>query len=1134
MAIILLGATFAFNASALTTTTFSQTVPGDGLNFNNAGNWSNGLPDVNKTAIVTNLLAVVTASIEVGGLQLSTNATIGINTANATLTCDSGSITNSTITGSGILILNGALTSDGTSVLSCQNQTLNGSISVNSGVLAANQPITAATGSSITGAGGVGGGVFQVTSSGSLILNGTSVIAGNINVGSGLIGCALTVNNAQTLIGSLTLDFGSTINGTGSLTITGTLNAKGTTTVSIPITVSNAVSFANGSVGPGFITVISSKPLIFNGSLTMIKSTRIDLGTSCSLTCNGAVALTDISQIGGTGDFIVTSTSTLTSTNASNLSNPVLAALNNQGTINVTSGILSSQNSGAISTGSINGSGGVFIVEGVGSSLTVNTTAAFSGAIGVGTSGSLIVNKALSYTGSLTLDSAVSNATDTLGGNGSLTVTGPVNILATASVTIPTLTVAAGSTMTFTGGMSTQGFLLLGSNANVICNSALMMTINTSMLLGSNSTFTCNSTASLNKISGITGSGGTFAVSASGSLTSTNLGGTNVISAPFTNAGAVSSTSGVLEIDSYFQSAGGSLNLAGGDVQNSSALTINGGSLTGGGTITGSVTSKASVSPGTALVAGTIAITGAYTQTATGTLNVKLGGTGAGAFDQVTVGGTATFAGTIAVTTINAFTPQIADTFKAVTFGSRSGTFGTISAGATGLSPVYNAADVTLANVPPNPAPTLASIAPTSVLSGGSSFTLTATGTNFVATSVIQIGGSARVTTFVSATSLTATILAADIASVGTANITVMSPAPGGGTSGAVVLTISSGNPVPSLASISPSVVTGGSPSFTLTATGTNFTANSVIQIGGSGRTTTFVSATSLTATILATDIASAGSPNITVMTPTPGGGTSSAVALTVNPGGMGTGGGTLKFASSPSSSANPSNVGQIVTFTASATDSNNGTPGYAWDFGDGITAFGASVTHTYAVAELYTVVVKANNGSSTISFSFIQAVNDPGATAGSLTLKKAAITFNFKTAASDILVFTGTIPLPANFNPNGKIVVVNVGDLAQKTFTLSNKGAATGDKNNSFKLAGRLKNGVFTTPLAAYSLTLKKQNLFTGLTDFGFDNADVSKKDLVVVTVPIGISMDGNAFVDQIDFNYTASLGKSGKAKTP
>jgi hypothetical protein len=82
-----------------------------------------------------------------------------------------------------------------------------------------------------------------------------------------------------------------------------------------------------------------------------------------------------------------------------------------------------------------------------------------------------------------------------------------------------------------------------------------------------------------------------------------------------------------------------------------------------------------------------------------------------------------------------------------------------------------------------NPVPSITSPSPASAVATGPAFTLTVNGTNFISTSVVQWNGSARTTTFASSTRLTAAITAADIASVGTAQVTVFNPAPGGGTS---------------------------------------------------------------------------------------------------------------------------------------------------------------------------------------------------------------------------------------------------------------------------------------------------------------------------------------------------------------
>ena len=75
--------------------------------------------------------------------------------------------------------------------------------------------------------------------------------------------------------------------------------------------------------------------------------------------------------------------------------------------------------------------------------------------------------------------------------------------------------------------------------------------------------------------------------------------------------------------------------------------------------------------------------------------------------------------------------------------------------------------------------------------------------------------------------------------------------------------------PAPALSSITPSSTLVGQ-SVTLIITGQYFTPASIVQVNGSARATTFESSTSLTATILYTDLMSPGSVAITVATRAP------------------------------------------------------------------------------------------------------------------------------------------------------------------------------------------------------------------------------------------------------------------------
>jgi len=101
-----------------------------------------------------------------------------------------------------------------------------------------------------------------------------------------------------------------------------------------------------------------------------------------------------------------------------------------------------------------------------------------------------------------------------------------------------------------------------------------------------------------------------------------------------------------------------------------------------------------------------------------------------------------------------------------------------------------NALNFVVSPVGGPPAPTTSGLVPASGTAGGAGFTLTVNGNNFVASSVVRWNGADRATQFVSATQLNATIPATDIANVGTAQVTVFTPPPGGGTSNEQVFTI--------------------------------------------------------------------------------------------------------------------------------------------------------------------------------------------------------------------------------------------------------------------------------------------------------------------------------------------------------
>ena len=273
-----------------------------------------------------------------------------------------------------------------------------------------------------------------------------------------------------------------------------------------------------------------------------------------------------------------------------------------------------------------------------------------------------------------------------------------------------------------------------------------------------------------------------------------------------------------------------------------------------------------------------------------------------------------------------------------------------------------------------NPAPSVSALSPASVRAGLGPVSVTVSGSGFNAFSVGRWNGQPRTTTAASTTQLRVTLSAADIPTVGTGEISVVNPAPGGGTSSALTLSIdpppvltssaslvgagttvtvtlangfgdagdwlsfatsgspvssyihwtyvgtgvtsrtwsvvtpsTSGtyefrliqangrraasapltvdatlNPTPVVGSLSPATAFSNSGPFTLTVTGTGFTAASIVKWNGANRATTFVGSTQLRAAILAGDVAAVGTAAVTVSTPPPGGGTTASLPFSI------------------------------------------------------------------------------------------------------------------------------------------------------------------------------------------------------------------------------------------------------------
>lgn len=90
--------------------------------------------------------------------------------------------------------------------------------------------------------------------------------------------------------------------------------------------------------------------------------------------------------------------------------------------------------------------------------------------------------------------------------------------------------------------------------------------------------------------------------------------------------------------------------------------------------------------------------------------------------------------------------------------------------------------------------------------------------------------------------------------------------------------------PVPEIFSLTPATIPADSTTFTLTVNGNGFAPSSVVSLNGLPRSTIFLSETELTVLVNPGDVLTAGTINIFVTTPPPGGGTSNTITFVVTP----------------------------------------------------------------------------------------------------------------------------------------------------------------------------------------------------------------------------------------------------------
>lgn len=465
---------------------------------------------------------------------------------------------------------------------------------------------------------------------GSITLAGTSIINGGaLAISSG----SVNVNTPNTLTIDAPATFqmtGGSFNGTGDLTVNVPMSFNGGTIQGSGATIFNAAVTADPTAG--YIYFYANRNVTSNASFTYRDSNAsgryLGIYNGATFNNNGTFDIQiDRVLYGGDGTFYNNATGTVTKSAGAGVAN-IEQVFYSSGSVSVASGTLQFSSSGS-SSGSWTAATGTAL-RFSGGTRTMDASASFSGAGTFEVTGGT-TNFAGTYNASATnvsggtfnLNVAGSTTTftqtnGTMGGNGTLTVSGAANLLG-GTMQGPGTTIFNGATI----ADPSSGYIYIYFNRTITSNSSFTYrdtaAANRYLYIYSGSTFNNNGTFDVQIDRRIVGSDGTFNNSATGSVTKSAGTGVAEFEQAFNNNGTVSVASGTLEFSGAGTSNGSWT------VPSGTAVRFSGGTRTvnAAASVTGTGTFEHTA--GTTNFAGTFNVSG--TSISNGTFNLNSAGT---------------------------------------------------------------------------------------------------------------------------------------------------------------------------------------------------------------------------------------------------------------------------------------------------------------------------------------------------------------------------------------------------------------------------------------------------------------------------------------------------------------------------